>query len=515
MRLTNGCNAAWYEMNISSADDQVSPCCYYGGPRDGWSSEFRSLDDYWNSPNMQKVREINSGSEVDLKGGCEGCYFFGKAQAHRGEAAAYFPQFLTPFQDLSPDQNANWLMAIDDYENGRTRVKSTPLRFYINFGFACNLSCTMCHQVPRRKQLTRQVKADILLKWKPYLKAAIDVTVIGGEPFVLKEAIKFIQAFIEDPDFEPVQLSICTNGTLLDRHMDLLAKKRKLQLAVSLDTIGQEFEQIRIDADWKQIERNIFEFQATGKRLGYPWQVSAPCMLMKTNIPRLVDFAEWSIANDVQPGFYDFINAAGIEATHERENVVAHPSLLQEVPDWERHFVLAIDRLRHSKWTGAGEQLNSLYVQLRNTVFPEVKQILHFEEEPLERPGTESLDNTAAHREPPFARNGKEQPSNESTQLAQHSVTTDQQNSRLVAQLENWKRQVSELEQTVEARKNEIAGLHEQIENWQTHWRAVENSAGWRLLSSWRRARDGLAAEGTRRRRLYDSTIGLFRPVPR
>jgi hypothetical protein len=147
-------------------------------------------------------------------------------------------------------------------------------------------------------------------------------------------------------------------------------------------------------------------------------------------------------------------------------------------------------------------------------VFPEVKQILHFEAEPLERPGTESLDNTAAHREPPFARNGKEQPSNESTQLAQRSVTTDQQDSRLTAQLENWKRQVSELEQTVEARQHEIAGLREQIDNWQTHWRAVENSAGWRLLSAWRRARDGLAAEGTRRRRLYDSTIGPFLPVP-
>jgi hypothetical protein len=147
--------------------------------------------------------------------------------------------------------------------------------------------------------------------------------------------------------------------------MDLLARKRKLQLAVSLDTIGREFEQIRIGADWEQIERNILDFQATGKRLGYPWQVSAPCMLLKTNIPRLIDFAEWSISHDVQPGFYDFINAPGIEQTHEAENVVAHPNLLDEVPDWERHFILAIDRLRHSKWTAAADQLDNLYVQLR------------------------------------------------------------------------------------------------------------------------------------------------------
>ncbi|HEX7294594.1 MAG TPA: radical SAM protein [Pyrinomonadaceae bacterium] len=353
-------------MNISSADDQVSPCCYYAGPKDPWINDLNSLDDYWNSANMQQVRKINSGPEVNLTGGCEGCYFFGKSQAHRGEAATYFPSFLTPFEDLSSEQRANWMAAIDDYENGRTQVKSTPLRFYVNFGFACNLSCTMCHQVPRRHELPRQVSAATLLRWKPALKAAIDLTVIGGEPFALKEAIKFINAVIDDPDFEPVQLTICTNGTLLHKHMNLLAKKRKLALAVSLDTIGQEFEQIRIGADWKQIERNILDFQALGKQLSYPWQVQAPCMLMKTNVPRLVEFGEWCIVNNVQPGFYDFINAPGIENTHEAENLLVHPELVDEIPEWERYFVLAIDRLRNSQWSAAAEQLNVLYTTIRS-----------------------------------------------------------------------------------------------------------------------------------------------------
>jgi MoaA/NifB/PqqE/SkfB family radical SAM enzyme len=366
MKVNQGCNAPWYEMNISSADDQVSPCCYYAGPKDPWSNDLNSLDEYWNSANMQQVRKINSGSEVSLTGGCEGCYFFGKSQAHRGEAATYFPSFLAPFDDLSPEQRTNWVAAIDDYQNGRTQVNSTPLRFYVNFGFACNLSCTMCHQVPRRHDLPRQVNADVLLKWRPYLKAAIDITVIGGEPFALKEAIKFITAVIDDPEFEAVQLSICTNGTLLHRHMDLLSKKRKLALAVSLDTIGQEFEQIRVGADWKQIERNILDFQAKGKQLGYPWQVQAPCMLMKTNVPRLVEFGEWCIANNVQPGFYDFINAAGIEKTHEAENVLVYPDLLDQIPEWERYFILTVDRLRNSQWTPAAEQLNSLYTTIRS-----------------------------------------------------------------------------------------------------------------------------------------------------
>jgi hypothetical protein len=71
------------------------------------------------------------------------------------------------------------------------------------------------------------------------------------------------------------------------------------------------------------------------------------------------------------------------------------------------------------------------------------------------------------------------------------------------------------LAQTVEAQKQEIAGLRQQLEGWQNHWQSVENSAGWRLLSTWRLIRDRLTPEGTRRRRIYDSMIGRLRPVPR
>jgi FkbM family methyltransferase len=82
-------------------------------------------------------------------------------------------------------------------------------------------------------------------------------------------------------------------------------------------------------------------------------------------------------------------------------------------------------------------------------------------------------------------------------------------------QLDDRERQVSAVQRTVEAQKHELAGLCQQLEGWQKHWRSVENSAGWRLLSVWRHIRDLLAPERTRRRRLYESVIGLLRPAPR
>ena len=30
------CNAAWYELNISAPENDVSACCYYAGAKDPW-----------------------------------------------------------------------------------------------------------------------------------------------------------------------------------------------------------------------------------------------------------------------------------------------------------------------------------------------------------------------------------------------------------------------------------------------------------------------------------------------
>src|SRR5262245_4871028 len=57
----------------------------------------------------------------------------------------------------------------------------------------------------------------------------------------------------------------------------------------------------------------------------------------------------------------------------------------------------------------------------------------------------------------------------------------------------------------------QIARLQQQVDEWRMFWRTVENSTGWRVLSTWRRMRDALAPLMTRRRRLYDSLVSGLR----
>lgn len=64
---------------------------------------------------------------------------------------------------------------------------------------------------------------------------------------------------------------------------------------------------------------------------------------------------------------------------------------------------------------------------------------------------------------------------------------------------------------SLEELQGELAANRRERERLEARLQAVENSAGWRLLHRWRRWRDRLAPEGTRRRWLYDSVVKPLR----
>src|SRR5579859_5364407 len=339
------CNAGWYELNISAPDNQVSACCYYSGPKDKWADEYHDLDSYWNGANFQTLRRANIRGIAGT--GCESCYFF----QNKSTETQYFTNLPYIDENASPLQQANWKLAFQEFEANREILTAKPLRYYVNFGFACNLSCIQCHQVPRRKTNGRQVSSEVLYKWREHFKSALEVAVIGGEPFTLVEALKFIRAFVEDDELKDVRLRICTNGTLLHRHMETLVKKRKLSLTVSLDSMGDAYDYIRVDGKWDEVDKNIQEFLETGKRLNLDWDVRTKSALMKTSIPKLPEFAEWSGRHNIPSLFFELISAPGIEKAVADENVVSNPWLVRQIPGWKDHFTQAANIYRRYNMT--------------------------------------------------------------------------------------------------------------------------------------------------------------------
>ena len=326
------CSAPWYELNLSAPDGNVSACCYYAGARDEWLDGPVDIERYWNSPGIREVRLVQGGHKP-APNGCSSCFFF--QQTLPGQT---YYDFVQQPNDLSEAQIANWQLAKSEYEAKTEVVSCRPLRLYANFGYACNLSCTMCHQVPRRGELKRQILADSILSWHEALERCLEVCVIGGEPFTLPEAVKFIRKFSPDQRYETVRLWIGTNGTVLHKHWRTLEKKRLLTLAVSIDSIGQGYEAIRVGGTWADVERNLLTALELQARSHPNWIISTTANMQKAGIPYLPELAAWHVKHGVPTFFYDFISASGVEDTYHTDNLLQNPQLLDSIPRW-RDFI--------------------------------------------------------------------------------------------------------------------------------------------------------------------------------
>lgn len=326
------CSAPWYELNINAPDGNTNACCYYQGTRDGWLDEPVDIGRYWNGPGIKEARRVQK-REVPSPNGCSSCHYF--QQTLPGHNYYDFERMPS---GLSPLQAANWSLAKSEYEAKAEQVTCTPLRLYANFGYTCNLTCTMCYQVPQRSEVKRHILADTVLAWHEALERCLEFCVIGGEPFALPEGVKFIRKFIADPRYEQVRLWVFTNGTVTDKHWRTLEQKRLLGICTSLDSIGEGYEKIRVGGSWAAVERNLLIAAEIKAKSRPDWVLTTSASMHKTGIPYLPQFAAWHVKHDIATNFYDFISWPGVEDTFYKDNVLQNPQLLDQIPQWRDSF---------------------------------------------------------------------------------------------------------------------------------------------------------------------------------
>jgi organic radical activating enzyme len=335
------CSAAWYELNLSAPDNNVSACCYYAGDKEEWRDDPIQIDHYWNGPGIRAIRRLQAQAAPTVPNGCSSCFYYQQMLP----GASYF-SFAEEPAGMSPLQSVNWKKAKQEFEARVETVECTPLRVYANFGYACNLSCSMCHQVPRRGELKRQILADTVLAWPEILERALEMCVIGGEPFALPEALKFIRKFAVDPRFDPVRLFVYTNGTVVQKHFEVLKKKRLLWLCVSLDGVGEGFEKIRLGGKWPDVERNLLTAKELQVTTHPEWTITTNANIQKAGLPNLPAFARWHVKHGIRSFFFDFISAPGVEDTYTRDNILQNPHILDDMPAWREPMDEAIEVFR-------------------------------------------------------------------------------------------------------------------------------------------------------------------------
>ncbi|CAA6606271.1 hypothetical protein MTBLM1_80187 [Rhodospirillaceae bacterium LM-1] len=357
------CYEPWYELN-TMYNGRVACCCYYNGPAsrldlDRWPDLFS----YWNGDFLRKVRAEVVGRIPD-DSGCKGCVMY-KYRSHE-EMRQHF--LVARTQVLSPAQRENRERAMANFTAGKLVVDHVPLRFYFNFGVSCNINCIMCCQTPERPS-HQTLNAERLLAWKPHMVKTETISVIGGEPLILPEAIKFIRAIVSDDDFAQVRLDLFTNGLNLDKFLDELSAKSNLNVCVSLDGIGATYEHIRAGSSWSRVERNILSFKEMAASRNLDWTIGTANIVMKSSLSTIDELARWHVEHDIPPNFVDFMNFSGIEETYFKENVFAFPDLLAEVPDWRQRLDAAIRVLNEKEWFSSADILIKMKLDLITRLF--------------------------------------------------------------------------------------------------------------------------------------------------
>ncbi len=134
---------------------------------------------------------------------------------------------------------------------------------------ACNYACTYC--VPNGKRLqaaTQELSAEELVYAVRLLVAAAGIEklrITGGEPLLSPKFDEFLPAVM---DLGLADVSITTNGQLIQRKADVLLKSNVRRINVSLDTLDPtDFRNIARSGDLQTVLAGIEMLHAAGLRI--------------------------------------------------------------------------------------------------------------------------------------------------------------------------------------------------------------------------------------------------------
>jgi len=366
-KIKEKCSAPWYNTGLYVWEDSVSmqPCCYLPGSYFKISETDFDINTVINNPVHQQIRKdlVNANPKsLCTKWNCK--YYNTDTTLAFDSSVANVSE-----EGLRPEQIENLRLAKKEYSENAIEVNSVPLCIGITFGFKCNFDCPMCPQRPLAKKhpyTLERFPAETLLKLKPLLKKTLVISVIGGEPFVLKECVKFLDAITKDPDFKTVKLDLWSNAIFIDKYWDILKRHPQLTLTVSPDSIGDTYEYIRRNGKWAKFESNIKMFNKIAKENNLTWNINSHNILMKSTIDKIVEFSTWSVENNINSKFTILTSIGEGEEFCSNEDVIKYPKLLNDIENWEEKMQKAIEIFKNANQKDAVETLSFYKEYIKN-----------------------------------------------------------------------------------------------------------------------------------------------------
>ncbi len=272
------CFDPWKGMIVAFSGNIAVQCCHQMYSGQFWDQkEPLDIMEYWNNDWFQNLRAIFNGNNL-VNTQCERC-----AQGILGSNSSIeIPKGLNSFQ------LDNYRKAIKNFQGKESVVDHYPVDYLFDFGRACDLDCIMCTQKEVRGFSSKErLPSKRLEAQADVLSHASSIMFFGGEPLIIKESLKFLEFMVTDPRLNNVEISMVTNGMHLDKIMDLIRNSPRLNVIISLDSIGEAYEHIRRGANWGKVSRNIDALLMLKK--DHPlWKVNINSVLMKTSMTFLM-----------------------------------------------------------------------------------------------------------------------------------------------------------------------------------------------------------------------------------
>ena len=132
----------------------------------------------------------------------------------------------------------------------------------------------------------------------------------GGEPFMIQEHFDMLQGLVDRGIAGNIEIHYNTNGTHYPEDADAIWQHFKtVEIAFSIDDVGDRFEYQRTNASWKEVSRNIGWFRTLREHYSNI-QLQVCTTVNVFNALYLEDVANWTAAQEFDFVYWNMMHEA-------------------------------------------------------------------------------------------------------------------------------------------------------------------------------------------------------------
>jgi MoaA/NifB/PqqE/SkfB family radical SAM enzyme len=132
----------------------------------------------------------------------------------------------------------------------------------------------------------------------------------GGEPFMIAEHFDLLQRLVDQGRAGDIEIHYNTNGTIFpNRGIDIWPHFRVVEIAFSIDDVGERFEYQRSNARWSEVTDNIARFrELRNQHRNIQLQVCSTVNVF--NVMYLEQLAQWNRAQGFDFVYWNMLHEA-------------------------------------------------------------------------------------------------------------------------------------------------------------------------------------------------------------